>query len=76
MRPASPAHWNGRHFAQDRDARRHLVAKAGHEVHQAPLKEAGHEIHNAAGEVSEEFNHAIDEVRGVVPRRRRCTSRG
>jgi hypothetical protein len=65
MRPARQAHWNGRHDAHDRDARRHLVAKAGHEVHQA-LKEAGHEIHNAAGEMSEEFNHAIDEVRGAL----------
>ena len=49
----------------DREARRHLVANAGHEVKQA-LDEAGHEIRHAVGEASDEVHHAIDEVRGAL----------
>jgi hypothetical protein len=65
--PPGPALWGGphSHYAQDREARRHLVAKAGHEVKQA-LKEAGHDIRNAVGEASDEVHHAIDEVRGAL----------
>jgi hypothetical protein len=65
VRPAGPAHRNAPHYAQDREARRHLVSKAGHEVKQA-LKEAGHEIRHAVGEASDEVHHAIDEVRGAL----------
>jgi hypothetical protein len=65
MRSDRPAYRSGPHYAHDREARRHLVANAGHEVKQA-LKEAGHEIRNAVGEASDEVNHAIDEVRGAL----------
>jgi hypothetical protein len=65
VRPVGPAHRNGPHFAHDRDARRHFVAKAGDEVQHA-LREAGHEIQSAVGEASEDVHHAIDEVRGAL----------
>jgi hypothetical protein len=64
MHPAGPAH-RGSHYAQDREARRHVVARAGNDVKQA-LREAGHDIRNAVGEASEDIHHAIDEVRGAV----------
>jgi hypothetical protein len=58
-------HRNGPHYAQDREARRHVVARAGHDVKQA-LREAGHDIRSAVGEASEDIHHAIAEVRGAV----------
>jgi len=65
LRQPEAARWNGPHYAQDREARRHRVANTGDEVRQA-LQEAGHEIRHSVGEVRDEVHHAIDELRGAL----------
>jgi hypothetical protein len=64
MRPAPSGHWNGPHFAQDRQTRKQL-AKAGREVQRA-LREAEHEIRHAVDKTHDEVHRALEQARGAL----------
>ena len=65
VHPAGSEYRSGRHYAQDRQAKRHAIARAGHQVRQS-LEEAGHEIRQTVGEASDQVHSAIDDVRGAL----------